>query len=64
MQELLHGEPSYVIDCIGDAEGKAILIDHCLGNKIKVIAACETDMKVDPTKIQIRDISDVTCKPW
>ena len=57
--KLLEGNPSFVIDCMDHPEAKAVLIDHCLENKLKVVTAGETSLKVNPTLIQITDIFDV-----
>jgi len=57
--KLLEGNPSFVIDCMDHPEAKAVLIDHCIENKLKVVTAGETNLKCNPTLIQITDISDV-----
>jgi len=57
--KLLEGNPSFVVDCMDHPEAKAVLIDHCLEHKIKVITAGETSLKCNPTLIQITDIKDV-----
>ena len=61
MHKLLEGSPTYVIDCMDHADAKAVLIDYCLEHKLKVISSGDTSMKSDPTRLQMRDILDVTC---
>lgn len=53
-------KPDYVIDCIDNMDAKAALIAHCVNNDIKIIISCGAGMKSDPTRIQIRDISEST----
>lgn len=51
-------KPDYVIDCIDNIDAKIALITHCVKNQIKIIVCCGAGMKCDPTRIQIRDISE------
>lgn len=62
IEKLLEGNPSYVVDCIGEPEAKAILIDNCLEKKLKVVTAGETSMKVNPSLLQISELKDVISK--
>ncbi len=52
--------PDYIIDCIDNLDAKVELISACLEGKYKLIVSGGAGMKNDPTKIQIRDVSD--CK--
>ncbi|CAD8065736.1 unnamed protein product [Paramecium sonneborni] len=52
------GKPDYVIDCVDNIDAKISLITHCVKNQIKIIVCCGAGMKCDPTRIQIRDISE------
>ncbi|CAD8160095.1 unnamed protein product [Paramecium octaurelia] len=54
----LEGKPDYVIDCIDNIDAKIALITHCVQNQIKIIVCCGAGMKCDPTRLQIRDISE------
>eukprot|EP00040_Diaphanoeca_grandis_P030145 m.177728 g.177728 ORF g.177728 m.177728 type:complete len:492 (-) comp31908_c0_seq1:124-1599(-) len=58
--ELLSGNPDYVIDAIDDIPTKADLIEACARLNIKVITALAAGAKCDPTKIVIGDIMDTT----
>ena len=62
LKELLSGNPSMVIDCIDDITTKCDLIAYCYHNKIPIISSGGAGMKADPTKIQLRDISETNCK--
>lgn len=62
LERLLGDNPSYVIDCIDNIDSKTDLVEYCVKNYIKIIAACGAGMKADPTRLQIKDIADSTCK--
>jgi len=59
IEKLLEGNPSYVVDCMGEPEAKSIVIDSCIEKKLKVITSGDTNMKVNPTLLQISDIKNV-----
>lgn len=48
---------SYVIDCIDEFRVKASLINHCKRQKIKIISIGGAGGRVDPTRIQIADLT-------
>ena len=60
--ELLSGKPDMVVDCIDDIATKCDLLAFCSNNKLPVISSGGAGMKADPTKLQIRDISETNCK--
>lgn len=62
--ELLGGNPSMVVDCIDDITTKCDLLAYCFQNKVPVISSGGAGMKADPTKLQLRDISETNCKRW
>ena len=68
VERLLVGQPTYVVDCIDNIDAKAALVLYAKKHKIKIISACGAGMKADPTRIQIRDISEAQCisssKAW
>ncbi|KAL4485467.1 hypothetical protein ABPG72_008335 [Tetrahymena utriculariae] len=51
-------KPAYVVDCIDNIDAKVSLLAYCKLNGIKVISSMGAGMKADPTRIQIRDISE------
>lgn len=59
-EKLLGGNPNFVVDCIDDLETKTDLLLYCVKNNIPVISSGGAGMKMDPSQIQIRDISDCT----
>jgi tRNA threonylcarbamoyladenosine dehydratase len=59
---LLQGSPDMVIDCIDDVTTKCDLIQYCVEHKLQVISSGGAGMKADPTRIQLRDISETNCK--
>ena len=62
LEQLLEGNPSMVVDCIDDITTKVDLISYCYQNKLPIIVSGGAGMKADPTKIQLRDISETNCK--
>ena len=58
---MLKGQPDIVVDCIDDIESKIDLIRYCVVNKIPIVSSGGAGAKCDPTKIQIRDISETNC---
>lgn len=58
--ELLVQGIDYVVDCIDNLDAKAEVVSLCRERNIKMICSGGAGMKSDPTKLQIRDISD--CK--
>jgi tRNA A37 threonylcarbamoyladenosine dehydratase len=59
--ELLEGSPDFIVDCIDNIVTKTDLLEYCYKNKLRVICSGGAGMKADPTKIQIRDISQTSC---
>lgn len=59
--EMLKGSPDLVIDCIDDIDTKVELIRYCVEQGIAIISSGGAGTKGDPTKVQIRDISETNC---
>ncbi|EPY50812.1 moeb/ThiF domain-containing protein [Schizosaccharomyces cryophilus OY26] len=55
--ELLSGNPSFVIDAIDNIQTKVDLLAYCYYHKIQVIASTGSACKSDPTRMNIADIS-------
>ncbi|ORZ14651.1 hypothetical protein BCR42DRAFT_329157 [Absidia repens] len=53
-------EKIMVVDCLGDTsiDAKLKLIQFCHSHRISIVSALDPGNKVDPTRIQITDISD------
>lgn len=56
--DLLSGNPDFVADCIDDLDTKISLLSYCKKHNIRVVSSGGAGMKADPTKIQMRDISN------
>lgn len=57
-ERMLAGKPDMVVDCIDDITTKVDLLRYCLDHGLKVVSSGGAGMKADPTKIQIRDLSE------
>ncbi|KAJ3113347.1 hypothetical protein HDU96_003520 [Phlyctochytrium bullatum] len=56
--ELLAGNPDYVLDCIDNLQTKVELIKYCKDKNYRIISSMGAGAKADPSHIQIADISD------
>ena len=61
--ELLSGNPDFVLDCIDDTDTKSDLILACKRLSCKFIVSLGAGAKADPTRIHISDISDALADP-
>lgn len=57
LDELIHDGFDYVIDCIDSVGVKAALIHHCKRRKIPIITVGGAGGQIDPTRIEITDLS-------
>ncbi|POY73230.1 hypothetical protein BMF94_3563 [Rhodotorula taiwanensis] len=55
--DLLDGNPDYVIDCIDNIDSKVDLLAYCHQRKIPVFSSLGAAAKSDPSRIQVADIS-------
>jgi tRNA A37 threonylcarbamoyladenosine dehydratase len=62
-EELLQGEPTFVLDCIDDVNTKVELLSTVVSNNIRVITATSAGAKADPTRIQIGTLNDCLRDP-
>lgn len=63
MRELLENKYDYVVDAIDTVSPKVFLICHCVELGHKIISCMGAGGRVDPTKLQIADISKTyNCK--
>lgn len=53
----------YVVDAIDMVTSKIALIEYCTKNKINIISSMGTGRKLDPTKLEIADISKTSVCP-
>ena len=54
---LLGGNPDFVIDCIDNTNTKEELIAYCYQNKIPIVSSGGAGGRIDPTRLEIGDIS-------
>lgn len=63
MIEILNNQYDYVVDCIDTLSPKIYLIFHSLQKGLKLVSSMGAGGKLDPTKIEITDISkSYNCK--
>ena len=55
--ELLNNQYDYVIDAIDSLKPKAAMVSWCRRNKVKIITIGGAGGQIDPTKVQIADLS-------
>lgn len=51
------GRPTYVVDCIDNIDTKVDLLEFCVKNDLPVVSSGGAACKLDPTRINITDIS-------
>eukprot|EP00982_Pelagococcus_subviridis_P016304 31471-Pelagococcus_subviridis.AAC.6 len=61
--ELLKGEPDFVVDCIDNVDTKVDLLAACVRKNINVLASGGAGAKCDPTRIKIVDIRESVVDP-
>ncbi|KAF9901143.1 hypothetical protein EC991_006458 [Linnemannia zychae] len=57
-EELLSGNPDYVVDAIDNINTKLALLKFCFDHKIPVMSSMGAGAKADPSCVQISDISE------
>ncbi|KAG7384257.1 hypothetical protein PHYPSEUDO_002860 [Phytophthora pseudosyringae] len=62
-EELLEGDPTYVLDCIDDVKTKCALLEAVTRKGLKVITATGAGAKADPTRLQIGSLKDAVRDP-
>lgn len=63
MAELLNSGFSYVVDCIDAVKAKTALIAYCKRNKIPLVTIGGAGGQLDPTQIQLSDLSQTVYDP-
>ncbi|CAK4149541.1 unnamed protein product [Aphanomyces euteiches] len=56
--DLLDGNPTYILDCIDDVTTKTALLSVASAKGLKVITATSAGAKADPTRIHIGSLAD------
>ncbi|XP_058748041.1 tRNA threonylcarbamoyladenosine dehydratase-like isoform X2 [Vicia villosa] len=62
-EEILSGNPDYVLDCIDNIDTKVALLAACVRRGLKVISATGAGARADPTRIRIADLRESTNDP-
>ncbi|KAF9317289.1 hypothetical protein BG003_000970 [Podila horticola] len=57
-EELLSGNPDYVVDAIDNINTKLALLKFCCDHNIPVMSSMGAGAKADPSRVQISDISE------
>ncbi|KAF9161048.1 hypothetical protein DFQ27_002695 [Actinomortierella ambigua] len=57
-EELLSGNPDYVVDAIDNINTKIALLKYCYDHKIPCMSSMGAGAKADPSRVQISDISE------
>ncbi|HLT12661.1 MAG TPA: tRNA cyclic N6-threonylcarbamoyladenosine(37) synthase TcdA [Marinobacter sp.] len=63
VQELITDDLTGVVDAIDSVKAKAALIAHCQRRKIPIVCAGGAGGQMDPTQIQVADLSKTTQDP-
>tara|TARA_R110002126_G_scaffold150368_4_gene296595 strand:- start:12856 stop:13686 length:831 start_codon:yes stop_codon:yes gene_type:complete len=63
LQQLITPQLDYVVDAIDSIKAKVGLLVHCKRNKIKVICTGGAGGQIDPTRIQIADLTQTINDP-
>eukprot|EP00249_Psilotum_nudum_P003394 c16785_g1_i1 orf=264-1232(+) len=62
-QDILAGQPDFVLDCIDNIDTKVSLLAACVRKGLRVISATGAGARVDPTRIRIADLSESSIDP-
>ncbi|KAI4389345.1 hypothetical protein MLD38_001579 [Melastoma candidum] len=58
--EILSGNPDFVLDCIDNIDTKVALLAACVCRGLKVLSASGAGARADPTRIQVADLREST----
>lgn len=62
-EEILSGNPDFVLDCIDNIDTKVALLAACVRRGLKVLSATGAGARADPTRIRIADLRESTNDP-
>ncbi|KAF3331599.1 hypothetical protein FCM35_KLT03005 [Carex littledalei] len=62
-EEILSGNPDFVLDCIDNIDTKVALLAACVRKGLKVLSAMGAGARADPTRIRIADLRESTNDP-
>ncbi|KAL8038268.1 hypothetical protein ABFX02_11G094900 [Erythranthe guttata] len=61
--EILSGNPDFVLDCIDNIDTKVALLAACVRRGLKVVSATGAGARADPTRIHVADLRESTNDP-
>lgn len=61
--EILAGNPDFVLDCIDNIDTKVSLLAACIRRGLKVLSATGAGARADPTRIRVADLRESTNDP-
>ncbi|KAL9674608.1 hypothetical protein QQ045_030880 [Rhodiola kirilowii] len=56
--EILSGDPDFVLDCIDNIDTKVALLAACVKRGLKVMSATGAGARADPSRIRVADLSE------
>ncbi|KAG0462527.1 hypothetical protein HPP92_021003 [Vanilla planifolia] len=62
-EEILSGQPDFVLDCIDNIDTKVALLASCVQRGLKVLSAMGAGARADPTRIRIADLRESCADP-
>ncbi|XP_057492641.1 tRNA threonylcarbamoyladenosine dehydratase 2 isoform X2 [Actinidia eriantha] len=62
-EEILSGDPDFVLDCIDNIDTKVALLAACVRRGLKVLSATGAGARADPTRIRVADLRESTNDP-
>ncbi|TYI01305.1 hypothetical protein ES332_A11G191800v1 [Gossypium tomentosum] len=62
-EEILSGNPDFVLDCIDNIDTKVALLAACVRKGLKVLSATGAGARADPTRIRVADLRESTNDP-
>ncbi|XP_065850034.1 tRNA threonylcarbamoyladenosine dehydratase isoform X2 [Euphorbia lathyris] len=62
-EEILSGNPDFVLDCIDNIDTKVGLLAACVRRGLKILSATGAGARADPTRIRVADIRESTNDP-
>ncbi|XP_047319210.1 tRNA threonylcarbamoyladenosine dehydratase 2 [Impatiens glandulifera] len=62
-EEILSGQPDFVLDCIDNIDTKVALLAACVRRGLKVLSATGAGARADPTRIRVADLKESTNDP-
>lgn len=62
-EEILSGNPDFVLDCIDNIDTKVSLLAACVRRGVRVLSATGAGARADPTRIRVADLRESTNDP-